>query len=322
MSLPHNYPFDPSYGYSLDQLKRVPTPPEPDDFAPFWRSRAEAAMAISTRPQLHDTGLTKNGWRVFDWSCESTGKIKLGGWLLLPERGAIRQGFIVGHGYGGREGPDFHLPFRDAAILFPCCRGISRSKQAPYSDDPQWHVIHDIDKPENYVLGGCVEDIWTATSSLIRLFPDVTGHLGFLGISFSGGIGAMALPWDPRIAKAHFNVPSFGNQTLRMQLPTVGSGDAVQRYFRKNAAAALNTLTYHDAAIAARHINIPIHCACARFDPSVAPPGQFAIYNAIPEKKSLYVLDAGHHTYPRQSQQEAELLKELDRFFADAQPDA
>jgi len=59
-----------------------------------------------------------------------------------------------------------------------------------------------------------------------------------------------------------------------------------------------------------------MHCACAKFDPYVAPPGQFAIYNAIPGEKQLYILDAGHYAYTKQAQQQRELLAELDEFFA------
>ena len=51
------------------------------------------------------------------------------------------------------------------------------------------------------------------------------------------------------------------------------------------------------------------------FDPCVAPPGQFAIYNAISGEKQLFMLEAGHHSYPNQAQQETELLAELDAFF-------
>ena len=77
----------------------------------------------------------------------------------------------------------------------------------------------------------------------------------------------------------------------------------------------LKTLRYYDAAIATRRIRQPIYCALAMFDPCVAPPGQFAIYNAISGEKQLFMLEAGHHSYPNQAQQETELLAELDAFF-------
>jgi cephalosporin-C deacetylase len=175
--------------------------------------------------------------------------------------------------------------------------------------------LHDIDKPQQYIIGGCVDDLWLAVSSMQMLFPATKGHIGYSGISFGGGIGALALPWEPRIQRAHLNVPTFGNQPLRLQLPTIGSGAAVQRYQRQHGNV-LATLQYYDAASAARFIQQPMHVAAALFDPAVAPPGQFAIHNALPEPKSLFVLEAGHFEYPHMAAQEQALHQELEAFFA------
>jgi cephalosporin-C deacetylase len=160
-----------------------------------------------------------------------------------------------------------------------------------------------------------VDDVWTGVSALLGLFPNLAGHIGYLGISFGGGIGAMALAWDDRIGRGHLCVPSFGHQPLRLSLPTTGSGAAVQR-FARTQGNVLATLAYYDAAVAARHIRQPMHVAAARFDPAVAPPGQFAVYNAIPGNKRLYVLDAGHFDYPGRARQDQEVLAELRAFFA------
>jgi len=164
-------------------------------------------------------------------------------------------------------------------------------------------------------LGGCVEDVWLAVSAMLALFPHLVGHLGYLGISFGGGIGALALAWESRISKGHLNMPTFGHQPLRLRLLSNGSIQSVQQYFRTHKKQTLKVLRYYDAALAAKRITTSMHCACAKFDPCVAPPGQFAIYNAIPGKKQLFILDAGHHNYPNQAQQESELINELDAFF-------
>jgi cephalosporin-C deacetylase len=101
-----------------------------------------------------------------------------------------------------------------------------------------------------------------------------------------------------------------------LRLATNGSAQSIQHYYKTHKKQSLNVLRYFDAALAAKRISIPIHCACAKFDPCVAPPGQFAIYNALPGKKQLFILEAGHHNYPNQSHQEIELIEELDAFFA------
>lgn len=310
------YGFDPTYGYSLAQLRQVPTPREPKGFDDFWRNRYQNALAVKVKPRIKYLNSNNPTWHVFAIDYTSTAGFLIQGWLMLPKSGIVKRGFVIGHGYGGRDAPDFHLPFQDAALLFPCFRGLSLSKQAGISSDPFWHVRHDIDQRDHYILGGCVEDVWTGVTALLTLFPQLSGHLGYLGISFAGGIGALALAYEKRIARGHLNVPTFGNQPLRLRLPSQGSANSVQQYYRDHKKPTLKVLSFYDAATAAKRITMPMHCACAQFDPCVAPPGQFAIYNALPGNKELFVLDAGHYNYPNQAQQERALLASLENFFA------
>ncbi|TSA41860.1 MAG: deacetylase [Methylococcaceae bacterium] len=311
-----NYGFDPTYGFSLEQLLAVEAPSAPKDFTAFWDQRYQQALTIAPMPVIQSTDLTHPDWLVFTIQYTSTDHFIIRGWLLLPKHTAIERGFIVGHGYGGRDGPDFHLPFSNAALLFPCFRGLSLSTKQGISREPYWHVRHDIDKLDRYILGGCVEDIWLGSSCLLSLFPHLAGRLGYLGISFGGGLGALALAFDKRLTRGHINVATFGHHPLRLKLPTQGSASSLQQYYFTHKKQTLQTLRYYDAAIAAQYITQPMHCACAKFDPCVAPPGQFAIYNALTSAKQLFILDAGHHQYPRQAMQNADLLDELTTFFA------
>lgn len=313
--LRHNYPFDPSYGYDLDGLLAVAPPPEPPGFAAFWSGRYQQALTIDPLPVLRRSDYSRRGWRVADLEYRSTGGYSIRGWLLEPAQGqAVTRGFLVGHGYGGIEQPSFDLPCTDAVYLVPCFRGLGRSAQAPFSQDPMWHVLHDIHQRDIYILSGCVEDLWVGVSALLRLKPHLQGRIDYLGISFSGGIGALALPWETRIGRGHLNVPTFGHHPLRLHLPTTGSGAAVQAFARRHSHV-VETLAYYDAAVAARYIHQPMHLAAALFDPVVAPPGQFAIYNALPGPKELFVLTAGHFEYQGRAVEDRGLLSELRGFF-------
>lgn len=312
----HAYGFDPTHGYRLEDLLRVGAPDEPADFAAFWRARHAAAMSTKPQPVLRDTGQDRGPWRVFDWSYTSTGETTIRGWALLPLTGPVRRAFLIGHGYSGREAPDFDLEFPDSALFFPCFRGLGRSWHPHISDEPRWHVLHDIQNRDRYVIAGCVEDLWCGVTSVLRLFPGLAGHVGYLGISFGGGVGALAIPWDDRIRRAHLNVPTFGNHPLRLQLATTGSAASIQHFVGK-CPEAPSVLRYYDAAVAARHITIPVHCACALFDPAVAPAGQFAIFNALAGPKELFLLTAGHHMYPAQEEEVRELRRKIYNFFAD-----
>ena len=314
----HNYPFDPCYGFTLQDLLAVPAPNEPDDFANFWQQRYQQCLTYTPDFTLTACGRYA-GFLVYDLSYRADAEVIINGWLLVPENQTIKQGIVVGHGYGGRDQPDYHLRIPETAFLFPCFRGLGRSRQDFVSDNPSLHVLNGIDDPWHYILGGCVEDLWQGVSVLLQLYPHLSGHIGYMGISFGGGIGALALPWDERIQRAHFNVPTFGNQALRMKLPTIGSAAAVQNYAKQHDHI-LETLKYYDAASAARHACQPAHFAVALFDPVVAAPGQFAIYNAWAGRKSLFVLEAGHFEYPNHAYQEQLLLDELTEFFGEISP--
>lgn len=125
--------------------------------------------------------------------------------------------------------------------------------------------------------------------------PEAAGRLTYLGTSFGGGIGALALPWDDRFHAAGLTVPTFGNHPLRVTLPCTGSGESVRTRLAEDPSV-LDVLAYFDAATAARHIKIPVHVGAALFDPSVPPPGQFAVYNGLAGPRELLVLRAATST--------------------------
>lgn len=311
-----DYGFDATHGYSREQLLTIEAPEPPGDFEAFWRARYARALRVLPRVKLRDTGTDAASWRVFEISYSSTDRVRVKGWLLLPRDRAPRRGFLVGHGYSGRTGPDLHLPFPDAALLFFCARGLGLTRHGTISSDPQWHVLHDIHDRNRYVLGGCADDLWAGVSALLRVCPEVAGHVGYLGISFSGGLGALALPWEPRVQRVHLNVPTFGHQPLRLRLPSTGSAVSVQGFAAKHPGV-VETLRYFDAATAARFLRQPTLAACAAFDPGVAPAGQYAIFNALAGPRELFPLTAGHHEYPQQAEEERELLRKIDEFFRD-----
>jgi cephalosporin-C deacetylase len=311
----HSYPFDPAYGYTEADLLAVGWPDPPDGYEAFWRDRYRRALAVDPRPRVWAAGIDHADWRVLRIDFTSTGDFAIGGWLLLPRRGAPVRGVVIGHGYGGRGGPDLPPPAEDAAVLFPCFRGMSLSAHPAIPANSDWHVLYDIDKRDGYILGGCVEDLWLSVTALLSLYPWLDGHVGYAGTSFGGGIGAMAVPWDPRIARAALTVPTFGNHPLRMTFDSVGSLASV-RAFRDRHGDPMGTLAFYDAATAARYIRVPTLIAAALFDPAVPPPGQFSIYNAIPDRKELFTLEAGHFEYPERIRQEADLFHRQTDFFA------
>ena len=75
----------------------------------------------------------------------------------------------------------------------------------------------------------------------------------------------------------------------------------------------IELLVGNDAATAARYMKQPVHCACALFDPTVPPAGQFAVYNALGGPKQLFVLTR-HHPY-RRGGESLRMLQKIYEFF-------
>ncbi len=316
MSIPatHPFDFDPTYGMHLAQLQAIEPPEAPPGFDDFWQRRYGLAIAVDPQPRLRHSKLRHDDWHVFDISYMSTGSFQINGWLLVPRHGQVRRGLVVGHGYGGRDQPEFDLPVEETAVLFPCSRGLSLSASPQIPSDASGHVLCGIESRDTYIIGGCVEDIWLAVSALQTLYPWLAGHIGYSGISFGGGLGALAIPFDARIKRGHLVVPTFGNRQLWLTLPTVGSAQSVQAY-QKQHGSVLETLRFFDAAIAASRIAVPMLVAPALFDPAVAPPCQFSVANPLRKFNETFILDAGHFDYAGAEEQNARLRDKVGRFF-------
>ncbi|MCX5414844.1 acetylxylan esterase [Streptomyces sp. NBC_00059] len=305
--LPHDLPFDPTHGYDLPRLLEVKAPPEPDDFADFWQERYASALGVDTAPRIEGPWATVDGVRVADISYMSTDGVRIGGWLTVPADGRVTQGCVSTHGYGGREAPDSWQSPPGTATIWPCLRGLgTRSLLPGVPSNSAGHVLHGIGARESYLIGGCVADVWCAATALRLLVPEAAGRLTYLGTSFGGGIGALALPWDDRFQAAGLTVPTFGNHPLRVTLPCTGSGESVRTRLAEDPSV-LDVLAYFDAATAARHLEIPVHVGAALFDPAVPPPGQFAVYNALAGPRELVVLRAGHFDHPGERAETAAL---------------
>jgi cephalosporin-C deacetylase len=167
----HDLPFDPSYGYDLGGLLAIMPPPPPGGFCAFWEERYRRALSVDPQPVLSPSRHRRDGFRVLDLEYKSTGGFPIRGWFLQPRARDARLGFVLGHGYSGIDAPDFALPCNDAVYLVPCFRGLCRSRRPPISSDPNYHVLHDIHLRDRYIIGGCVEDLWTGVSALLQLAP-------------------------------------------------------------------------------------------------------------------------------------------------------
>ncbi len=308
MTLKHDLPFDPTYGYTLDTLKQVPAPAGPADFESFWRDTYAQALAVPLNITKRRIKPIESHSDLYQIEYDSLGG-RTGGWIAIPNNATPQQLMIMGHGYGGRESQGIFPHRQPTVLLCPCMRGFHRSKTPGVPDSAAFHVLHGIESRETYIHRFNVAEIWGAASAAIELFPNLASNVVYNGMSFGGGLGAMAVPWDRRIRRAFLEVPSFGNHPLRLTQQCNGSGAALKLYHERRGDV-LPVMQYFDAATAARFIRQPTLVAAALFDPAVPPPGQFAVYNAISAEKQLFVKTAGHFGWPGEAEENHRMDRE------------
>lgn len=291
---------DGSYGFTLDDLRAVAPVPPPPGFAERWITWHDDALAVDPDPLVLSRE-RREGREVSVVEHTVAGGLRLRGWSAgtVDDRPA-RVGIVHGHGYGGREEPEFDRVPDDAAVFFPLARGqgaLNAGIGAPTPADG--HVLHGIRSVDDYVLGRCAIDLWHAASALRVLHGEVPLYL--VGESFGGGIGALALPWDDRFVGATLIVPSFGQYDLRLRLPCEGSGERVRAHVERHPSAR-EVLRFFDASTAATFVRLPVRVEVALRDRHVPPPGQFAVANAIGAvpgaELGLDVQPYGHREYP------------------------
>ncbi len=210
MTLVHDLPFDPTYGYTLETLLKVGVPKGPSDFEQFWRDTYAQTLAIPTEVEKRQIKPLEAHNDLYEIEYTSLAG-RVGGWLSIPKNGNVTGSMVIGHGYGGRDQQGTFPHDETLAILCPCARGFHRSKQPDIPDTGGRHVLHGIESKETYIHRFNVAELWSAATVLLELFPHTKDRLFYNGCSFGGGLGAMMLPWDSRITRGFLEVPSFGN---------------------------------------------------------------------------------------------------------------
>lgn len=286
--------FDGSYGHTLATLREVAPVPAPADFAARWQAWRDQANTVDAAPAVLSTD-TVDGRRVSIVEHAGADGIRLRAWVVESLTTPARVGVVHSHGYGGRDAVDLARVPDDAVAIFPVARGLTtlnRGVGAP--EQPLEHVIAGIDDPEHYALGLCARDLWLAADALEALVGPLP--LYYVGESFGGGIGALALPWDDRYIGATLVVPSFGQYDERLAVRCLGSGEAVREHVATHPEAR-DALRWFDASTALGFADVPVRVEAALWDQSVPPQGQYAVANAA-RMLELAVLPAGHAEYP------------------------
>lgn len=285
---------------SVGELRKVQAPSEePSDFDAFWRETGKQTDSAFRGVTVKGEGKKdyQKGFKTEIIVFHTLDDMPVHAWLVKPkDADQVKSLMVAGHGYGNPEEPERPFELKeDCAAIFFCAPGLGMSRLPGISDETPKHVLHGIEDPERYVLRHCAMAIRSSAHAGLELFPSLRRFVYF-GVSFGGGLGALALGSDTRFERSVLVVPTFGNHPLRLSLPSCGSGEAVRQRYQKDASI-LKTLRYFDAASAAKRITHPCLCAPAAFDPAVIPPGQFAVANSI-QSDEIQELSGGHFDHP------------------------
>lgn len=298
----HDFPFDPSNGHTAEQLLALRGPEEPEGFRSFWEETYTLAMGMKPTYFIErELWSPVPGERIYRIRVKNWDNTEFMMTIARPEKSL--GGLVIGQGYENSAGPS--LSQYGLTTAFACVRGLglSQCKDIPWNIGK--HVVHGIQSKETYILRGVVTDQWMAASVLLDMFPDTADNLNYQGSSMGGGMGALLLPWDRRFKAAWLDVPTFGAE-IRFDYQSVGSGEACRLYLREHPEAR-QVLAWFDASAAAKYIRIPVCVTPAKFDPCVAPVGQFSVANAIPEQyKTLIIRDTGHFASTESDQRRIE----------------
>ena len=310
--LHHTFSFDPTHGYTPEAMRAIAPPRGPDDFDAFWQETYRATLAQPMELTTRERAAASPAHRLLKVHYRTLDGVAAGAWLVQPRERPVRMAIVQGHGYGGTVVPWY--PNHDAAMLFICSPGFDLSAQPGLPNTVPEHVVHGLTSRETYLIRHCVANLWSAAWVMRELVPAAREVLAYSGGSFCGGLGALALPWEPAYHRAYLEVPTFGHQELRMQLRCEGSGHYVQQYVRQHPEA-LEVLRYFDAATAALRIQIPVLCVPAHFDPAVPPAGQMAVANALRATGHIVELSAGHFDHPGLPGERAQLEQRIEAFL-------
>ena len=120
------------------------------------------------------------------------------------------------------------------------------------------------------------------------------GGIGSGSVGIAGN-GALCIPWDDRIHYGDLNVPTLGGRIVLNYPVNPGSPGENRRLKALESAAGMRVIDLCNASAAAQFIRVPTIVTPALSDPTVPPPGQFAVANSIPEScRIMRIREVGH----------------------------
>lgn len=312
MTIEHNFSFDPTCGYTREQLLAVKGTEPTEKFIKFWQDTYDLTMNVKLDYQVEGEVWSPNeNVRIYRVRFRNWDDVEIVTWIARPEHST--GGLLIGQGYGNMATPPTGSD-PGMTIVLPNVRGLGFSQHKDIPWEPGKHAAYGSGSQETYVIRGCIADLWMAARVMIDMFPDTADNLCYNGGSLGGGMGALAVAFDPRIKAAHLNVPTLGGR-IQFDFPAMkGDPAGARQAIALGSPEGMEVMSYFDASAAAHLIKVPTLVTPALFDPSVPPPAQFAVANSIPEEfRIMRIREVGHFAATDRDKELEKDLQEIEK---------
>ncbi len=287
----------------------------PEDFDEFWQEVVSEAAGMrldyhrSLSNDFEYPGFVVEtldfavlgGRRLYGWMAYPPGSRRLPSFLWIPPYGRES---LLPNSYGTREG------MVSLSFNFFGYGAFHQEKYVP----GEGYFAAGADSPETWIFRQMFQDAFIATRVLQAQIEVDEDRIGSMGMSQGGGMSVWLAAWCPIIKAVCADMPFLCgmNKTLT---------DNVYRYPLKELtdfmdtvpvgeARVLNTIGYYDTINHATRCTKPTQVSLGLKDPAARPDSVTAMFNALPNRKSLRTYDWGHDWIPEMVPNNAAWLRE------------
>ena len=290
-------------GFSVESIQ--PTSRLPEDFLRFWRQAAAELLRVPIDLQIEQVEPEDfAGAGQYKLSLASVKGGRVHGWLTIPPGSGPFPTVLVVPGAGvGRTGRAVSFAKEGVVVLSINVHGIEPDRKKEYYRqlnaelgqgwDYLWYGLSD---PYQYYFRRVIQDCMRALDYLYSRVEVDTARVAVAGSSQGGYLSLMMAGIDKRVKGIIANVPGlcdhtgvlYGRASGGPQLLKPGAGEA-----------EIRTLSYFDAALAARLIEVPAIIGVGFIDAVCPPTTVYAAYNNLRGEKAIEnFYNVGHGSAP------------------------
>ena len=276
---------------------------KPEDFQQFWLEATQEAMAYPLKVsnfRVLDNQASTHEIETFSFA-GIAGKARHG-WLAYPEGAKDLPGFLWVPPYG-RESklPDEYGTRTGMVSMSFNFHGEDAFHLEAYKPD-RGYFAEGADERHDWIFRSMFQDAIIALRILHAQVQVNSAQIGVAGMSQGGGMAIWLGAWMPLVKSVCSEMPFM-----------CGMGDSVlnyaYRYPLKELAdfmneipigvqRVMNTISYYDTIFQAEYCKIPTHVTVGTKDPSCRLPNVQAMFDNLPGKKHLEVMEWGHDWHP------------------------